>query len=58
MHCVELLTADLHEAVACPQDEVLKAAFRPYGNVQNVKVIREKGGKYGTIGGVWQLCHS
>eukprot|EP00877_Chromochloris_zofingiensis_P002877 jgi/Chrzof1/12590/Cz07g00060.t1 len=28
------------------EDEVLKAAFRPYGNVQNVKVIREKGVAY------------
>lgn len=29
------------------QDETLRAAFRPYGSVQNVKVIREKGGEYG-----------
>jgi hypothetical protein len=30
----------------CPaQAETLQVAFRPFGNVQNVKVIREKGGQ-------------
>lgn len=28
------------------QAETLQVAFRPFGNVQNVKVIREKGGRF------------
>lgn len=32
------------------QAETLQVAFRPFGNVQNVKVIREKGGALGARG--------
>jgi hypothetical protein len=37
-----------HEA-ATVQEEALRAAFRPYGMVQNIKVIREKGGEQACI---------
>ena len=33
-----------------PQSEELQAAFAPYGNIQSVKVIRDKGGERSALG--------
>lgn len=31
----------------CTQEDVLRAAFVPHGNLQNVKLLKEKGGERG-----------
>jgi hypothetical protein len=34
----------LTKATLLLQEDTLKAAFQPFGNVQNIKLIKEKGG--------------
>lgn len=43
------LSTGINQWVLYFQEDMLKTAFEPYGNVVNVKVIRDKGGELYSI---------